>query len=247
MHFENLNFVIVEDETKSYELLSSILKEYCPGLKQLGWGRNKEEATKVLSLPNVNIAFLDIKLKDCLSFDILNELHQRTYSIIFTTAYEEFAIKAFKVEAIDYLLKPYSPTDVINAVNKVKKFQLTNQINLQVLLKDLQNKSDERISISTDEGISLILKKDIVHCEAEGAYSTIFLIDGSKIFVSKSLSELERELDSNKFIRVHSGHLVFLPHIKKYVKEDGGYLLMENGRKVPISRRKKQDVINLIR
>ncbi|HMS68661.1 MAG TPA: LytTR family DNA-binding domain-containing protein [Saprospiraceae bacterium] len=243
-----ISCLLVEDEVHSQDLLSTIIEEYCPQLRLIGIADSVKTAFSFLQENQVDLIFLDIELEDGNAFELLDLLPEQNFFIVFTTAYDSYAMQAFKVEAVDYLLKPYSPKDVILAVNKVvnrqEKLSVTS---LKKMLLERQENGISRISLSTSEGISLVAPNDIIYCTADGAYCTIHLKDKSHIMVSKTLGDIEGILHTEDFIRVHASHLVNIHCVKKYLRDDGGILLMENGKQIPISRRKKQEFLDRLK
>ncbi|MCB0647801.1 MAG: response regulator transcription factor [Saprospiraceae bacterium] len=244
----SISCLLIEDEVHSQDLLSSIIHEYCPQIRLIGMADSVKSAYDFLQNNDVELIFLDIELEDGNAFELLNILPERNFYIVFTTAYDSYAMQAFKVEAVDYLLKPYSPKDVIQAVHKVMSRQEKLSVAaLKKLLLDKHDTGGSRISLSTSEGISLVHPADIIYCTADGAYCTIFLKDQSYVMVSKTLGDIESMLDPEDFIRVHASHLVNINRVKKYLRDDGGVLLMENGKQIPISRRKKQEFLDRLK
>ena len=180
---------------------------------------------------------MDVEIKDGKSFEILEMIGEKNFQIIFTTAYDHYAIKAIKLGAIDYLLKPYSPNEVVKSVQKTRHV-ISNRYS-----SDGQN-TKNRLKLNSKEGIELVEKEEIIYCSAEGSYTIIYLIDDRKIILSKTLKELEQSEDFSIFERIHSSHLINKDHVKKYIRADGGWVLMSNGKELPVSRRKKQDFLD---
>jgi len=239
--------IIVEDELLSIDLLRSILLNYCPEVEVVGEASNYEDAVVLLQNTCCDIVFMDIQLHDQTSFEVISQLDYRNFSIIFTTAFHHYAIEAFKVEAIDYLLKPYTPKQVIVAVDKAKKkLESIPNSTLNALLNKMSRKDTNRIGLTTQDGILFVDKNEIIHCIADGSYCKVFLTCKEQILLSKSLGEIEQLLTSENFIRVHTSHLVNVEHIRQFLKEDGGELILTNGNHIPVSRRKKMDLLNLI-
>lgn len=235
-----LRAAIIENEVSAQHLLSKIIEEYCPNLSLIGIAATITEAKELLETEKPELVFLDIQLDDGDGFELLDLLESQSPKIIFTTAYDNHAIRAIKYNAMDYLLKPISPQEVIRAVQKVTDANrnITNE-EFRKLIEQLNAHNDGKLSIHTAEGISLIPLQDIIRIEADGAYSYIYLTDGSREVVSKSIGTLENEIHPKTFIRVHSSHIIQTNHLRKYVKEDGGYALMKDGAQVPVSRRRK--------
>lgn len=230
--------VIIENEVKAQRLLTKIIKEYCTELEIIGLAKTISAGRKLILDDNPDLIFLDIRLDDGDGFDLLDVLQTQELKVIFTTAFNDYAIKAFKYEAIDYLLKPISPKDVMQAVEKVSKIR-DSQLSYKKLKSLLEHTQDNKLSISTQEGISIIPKSEIVRVEGDGAYATIHLLNGEKEMVSRSIGHLEKEISSDNFLRVHTSHLINKHYLRKYIREDGGYALMTNGSQVPVSRRKR--------
>ena len=230
--------IIIENELKAQRLLTKIINEYCTELDILGVAKSISAGRQLILEKEPELIFLDIQLDDGDGFDLLDVLKTQNLKIIFTTAFNDYAIKAFKYEAIDYLLKPISPKDVMKAVEKATKIS-ESQLSYTKLKALLDRVQDDRLSIKTNEGISMIPKSEIVRIEGDGAYATIYLMNGQKEMVSRSIGNLEKEISSDNFLRVHTSHLINKNHLRKYIREDGGYALMSNGAQVPVSRRKK--------
>ncbi len=240
-----LRTVVIEDEIDSQKLLTKIINEYCIDLEIVGLAENILDGKVIIESQFPDLVFLDIELKDGNSFQLLESLEKRQFKIIFTTAYQEYALKAFKYEAVDYILKPYSPKQVIAAVERVKKRQYDETIynRLDYLVKQSTKNKHERISIPTLEGVSLFNINDILRLEADRTYCYIYLSDGTKVMVSKPLKEISNMLPETMFFRSHSGHLLNVNYVGKYLNEDGGYALMSDGAQVPVSRRRKKEFL----
>lgn len=203
-----------------------------------------EEALQAMRKVNPQILFLDVEMPFMTGFDFLNALGPTAASIIFTTAYDQYAIQAFKVNAVDYLLKPIDREDLINAVKKVEqKPQALNQELLTGLIRSAieQQSSPRKITIHTVDGIHLLPVEDIIYCKSDGAYSYIYLREQSPMMVSKNLSEMEELIHSARFFRVHKSHLVNQDHIVRVNKTEGGDVIMSNDDRVPISRQRRAE------
>lgn len=239
-----LTVLIIENEPKSQQLLSSILEEYCPSIHLLGIAANFKQATNLIETAKPELVFMDIELDGTNAFEILESITNKHFQLIFTTAYAEHALKAFRHEAIDYILKPYSPTQVIQAVNRVKN-RLNNEVSIEnieaILQKQLGPIAEPKFSVSTSDGIHIIKLKNLIRVEANGAYATIYQVGQKSIIVSKTMKDIEKYLMGDQFYRVHDSHIINTNFIKLYSKEDGGSIVMENGDVIPISRRRKQE------
>ena len=240
-----LKAIIIEDEIAATNLLSKIIRDYCPQINLVGDASNIATGIELIEKSHPELVFLDLRLQDKLSFEILDQIQDRAFYLIITTAYDEYAVKAFKYDAIDYILKPYVPKDIIAAINRVveKKQSLSVFKKLHALLD--QSKKEERISLATNEGIRLCKADEILRMEADGSYCKVYLKDETLI-LSKPLAEIERNLPKEIFLRVHKGHTINKNYVKSFKNADGGYIEMSDGTQVPIARRRKQDFINQI-
>lgn len=245
-----LRAVIVEDELRSRETLSGLLKLYCKNLEVVGEAENVSEGLAVIRQKNPDVVFLDIQMPDGSGFKLLEKIEKIEFDVIFTTAYDQFAIKAIRYSALDYLLKPIFPDDLINAVNKAEKNKqsLKSNSNIQVLLENISRPPAEppKIILSTSEKINVVRVDEIVRCESDNYYTMFYFTDGKRLLISKTLKEQEELLGEHNFIRPHKSHLINVKYIKSYLKTDGGVILMDDGSKVPVSRRKKEHIIEII-
>jgi len=240
---------IVENEPSAQQLLTSLIEEYKPDFAILGIASTIEKAIHLINELNPELLFLDIELDDGTSFEILNSIDSSKCKIIFTTAYDNFAIEAFKFNAIDYLLKPYSPMQFVRAVDKAIKVKTKDQ-NYKNLIEAIKpnNKSDfQKFTISTENGIHIVKVNEIVRMEADGSYCKIYLNRGNLIIASSSLTKIESKLNPDQFKRVHKSHLVNIDQITQFSYEDGGYLILRNNEKIPVSRRRKQEILSALK
>lgn len=238
--------IIIEDEYDAQMLLTSILEQYCPDVTVLGTASTIADGKRLIIEEKPDIVFLDIQLGEETGFELLDQLSGHSFKLIITTAYQDFALKAFEYEAIDYVLKPYSPKSILLAIERVKKQVVDNQVykRLESLLS--RQKSLSKVSLPTSEGYTMLCSSNIVHLVADRSYSYVHLSSAEKLLLSKSLKEIEALLPSASFFRLHASHLVNLNHVEKYVKDDGGYVLMSDGKQVPIARRRKAEFLELL-
>jgi two-component system LytT family response regulator len=235
-----IDTVIIDDEPDALGYLQAIIRQFCPGLIVVGSASTVSEAVELISSRQPQLVFLDVQLTDGTGFDILKQLEKRNFEVIFTTAHETHAISAFRVNAIDYLLKPVDILELKEAVAKVETAINANEFtNYDALLEHPSAKAPEKIAVSFAKGYEYIEIEKIIRIEAERSYSVIYLVSGKKILVSRSLSEFCKSLRGKPFFRVHNSHLVNLAHVKLFVRSDGGYLEMIDGASVPLSRNKK--------
>jgi two-component system LytT family response regulator len=241
-----LKVVIVDDEIKAINSLELILSEYCQNLKIVGRAGNVVEAIKEIQNKKPDIVFLDIEMPYGTGFDVLESIPERNFAVIFTTAYNDYAIKAIKANADDYLLKPVDIEELLIAVKKaqekIQKPAFTDPVKESQVYSG-QNHIPKKIPLATNEGCEFVNLDDIVRVAAEGSYSTIFLSDKRKVMVSKNLKEIEDMLQSSFFYRVHKSHLINLLLVKRLIRIDGGTIEMTDGSHVALSRRNKEEFI----
>jgi len=245
-----LRAVIVEDEKRSRETLSGLLKLYCKNLEVVGEAENVRGGLDIIQRKDPDVVFLDIQMPDGSGFKLLEQIKQIKFDVIFTTAYDQFAIKAIRYSALDYLLKPIFPNDLVNAVKKAEKnkqLQKSNE-NIKVLLENINLPPAEspKIILSTSEKINIVKVDEIIRCESDNYYTMFYFTNGKRLLVSKTLKEQEELLGEHNFIRPHKSHLINVKYIKSYLKSDGGVILMEDGSKIPVSRRKKEYIMEII-
>lgn len=242
--------IIIEDEKMSRETLRRLLEKYCPTVEVVaeadGYRKGIEEIRKF----SPDVIFLDIQMPDGSGFRLLEELDEIDFEIIFTTAFDQFAIKAIKYSALDYLLKPIIPQDLAEAITRVekKKAEKTRKKNLEVIPQGaaMNDERSQKIVLSTSEMIHVISVDDIIRCESDNYYTYFYFVDGRKLLVSKTLKENEELLSQYDFIRPHKSHLINIKYIKSYVRQDGGHILMSDGTRIPVSRRKKDKMMEII-
>lgn len=244
-----LTALIVDDIAESRINLQADLKDYCSNVEVVGEAESVISALKAIKEVKPQIVFLDIHLGDGTGFDILELLPQIDFKVIFTTASDAFAIKAFKYSAIDYLLKPIDPDELVQAVeHAIGQYRLEHQ-QVELLMESMQQKDKtppQKLALSTQEKIHVVDIQSIIRCESNDNYTTFFFTDGTKVMVSKTLKTYDQLLKDADFLRVHQRHLVNQKHVREFVKTDGGYLIMDNGSNVPVSTRKRAEVVEAI-
>jgi two-component system LytT family response regulator len=227
-----------------------MLERYCRNVVVVAEADSYRSGLEVIREHKPDVVFLDIQMPDGSGFRMLEELEKIDFEIIFTTAFDEFAIKAIKYSALDYLLKPIDPEELVNATRKVESKLSTQEVNqnIQVLLDNIKSRDADphKIVLSTSEKIHVIETDQIIRCESDNYYTNFFLADGKKILVSKTLKENEQLLSDHNFIRPHKSHLVNVKFIKGFLRSDGGYIEMTDGSKIPVSRRKREKIIEVI-
>lgn len=237
---------IVEDELHSRESLKHLLRDFCPQVELCGAAATVEEAITLIRAEKPALLFLDIELQNGTGFDLLRQLPEPDFDVIFTTAFEQYAIQAIKMSSLDYLLKPIDIDELQEAVAKAieKQHHQQHKAQLELLLANIgarQPAVQNRICLSTADGLEFLHVNDILYCEAQGAYTTFHLRENRKIVVSKNLKEYEILLEGHAFMRVHNSFLINLREVQRYVKTEGGYILMKNNAHIGISIKKREE------
>jgi len=237
-----MKILLVDDENDALEALEWKLKNYVENV-EITTCNSPITAINIINKSKPDVVFLDIQMPEMDGFTMIEKLDNRDFNLIFTTAYDEFALKAIKVSAIDYLLKPIDKDELLQAMDKVKKssngYLLENKLHL--LLNNLNGNSD-KINISADGKVYLLEKDDVIMLKSDKSYTTIFLKSEQQILVSKTLKEVEKKFQFSEFYRVHNSYLVNLHHVKEYMKGLGGELIMTNGLTAGISRNRKAEL-----
>lgn len=243
-----LTAIIIEDYPEALTLLKNDLERDHPEIEVINTAQSVVEAAKLLRTTEPDILFLDIMLGDGTGFDILEIFPNLNSKIIFVTASDEYAIKAFKFAAIDYVLKPYSKSDLSAAIERAKSQIQPDQERLGILKDTLiaPDRKPDKISLHTLDKIIIVNLDDIIRCESDSNNTMFFLKDKRKIFVTKTLKYFSDMLKPYGYLRVHQSHLVNLQFISAFIKTDGGYLMLNNGENVPVSVRKKAEVIEIL-
>ncbi|MBJ2126836.1 LytTR family DNA-binding domain-containing protein [Flavobacterium sp. IB48] len=239
--------IIIEDEQRIREALSIMLEMVAPEeIQIIAYAESVEEAVKLIDRMQPDLVFMDIMLQNGTGFDVLKQVSFNSFHLIFTTAYEQHAINAFKYSAIDYLLKPIDPDELKTAIERISLLQ--ERVLEKQQLSELQNnlsKTPDRIILPTQEAMYVVKLEQIIRCETSGSYTTFFLIDGRKIMVSKPLKNYEDLLEPPMFFRIHQSHLINVNSIISYSRE--GMVHMNDKSVVPISRGKKEQFFKLMK
>lgn len=238
--------VIVDDESKSRQTIRNFIEKYAPELFVVGEADSVESAVSLIEKVKPELLFLDIQMPDGTGFDLLGQLSYSNFKLIFCTSFDQYAVKAFRYSAIDYILKPIDPDIFIGAVRKIirEKSDNTTEDKLEVLK---QNKiSFTRLALHSAEGINLVKVENIIRCESSVNYTKFVLNGLPNILVTKTLKEYDELLSSQDFIRIHKSHLVNMNYIKKYIKGEGGWVEMHDGSKIEVSRRKKETLMQAL-
>lgn len=239
--------ILVDDEKHGLETLAILLGDYCPEVKVMDKCTSAKKALEAIENIQPDLVFLDIEMPVMNGFELLEQFDEIPFTVIFTTSYDQYAIKAIRFSALDYLLKPVDPKELVAAVHKVsrKKHAPTNE-QLQLLMDQLQHKEKRltKIAVPTLEGFELIPADEVIHCEADDNYAHLFLKNKTKVTASRSLKDIEEQLkEFPNFVRVHHSYIVNLNEVVKYVRGEGGYLIMTDGSTINVSRSRKNTLL----
>ncbi len=243
---------MIDDEFQSRNFLNKMILQYFPEISVVGQVSTVEEGVKGIKEYNPDIVFLDIQMKGETGFDLLNRLPEINFALIFTTAFDQYAVKAFRFNAIDYLLKPIVTDELIEAVNKVKQrighTRSSSKEQVEQLYEDMKNpkKIHDKIAVPTGEGFIVIPINEIVYCHANSNYTEFYLTDKKCILSSYTLKQYDEILTAQSFFRVHRSYLINLAHVKKYRRGDGGEIIMSNGHEIELSRTHKDEFLHLL-
>jgi two-component system LytT family response regulator len=241
---EKIRTVLVEDERKSLLTLHALLDKYCPDIQVVGTAADVSQSRTLIESLKPELIFLDISLPDGNAFDLLNQIDEITFEIIFITAYNEYALKAFEFSALHYILKPVSHEDLIEAVHRFNRIRSNINISdrLEVLNQSL-NHNFSRISLPSSEGLIIIDIDKITRIEASSNYSIFYLLSGESHIVSRSMNYFEKILSDMNFVRIHNTHIVNLDYVRKYNKGRGGMITMEDNTQLTVSAGRKKEFL----
>lgn len=237
--------VIIDDEAKSRQTLHNFIRKYAPALEVIGEADCVEKAVKLIESEKPELVFLDIQMPDGTGFDLLGQVMFNDFKLIFCTSYDQYAVKAFRFSAIDYLLKPLDPDIFIAAIKKISQ-ENESQIKEKLEVLNTNKNNFSRIALHSADGINLVNIDDIIRCESNVNYTKFILKDQSNILVTKTLKEYDEMLSNQGFIRIHKSFLVNINHVNKYIKGDGGWVLMSDDAKIMVSRRKKDQLMEAL-
>ena len=239
---------IVDDEADARQLLRSMITSLCPDVEICGEAECVASAYVLIRQTQPHAVLLDISLEEENSFDLLDKFKQPDFQVIFTTAHNEFALKAFRYHALDYLLKPINPVELAQTIDRVQEETSSNYPNrVKNLLESTRSGQLNKIALSSQEGMVFLRLDQIIRVESEGSYSTFYLQNQERHVVSRPMREFEDLLPKELFFKLHQSHLINLTFVKKILREEGGYALMEEGGKVPIARRRKDEFLEAMR
>lgn len=241
--------LIIDDEAHMRDSLEKLLIKHCPQVKVIGSANGVCSGVMAIKELNPDAVLLDVQLGDGTGFDLLAAFSPIAFKVIFITAYENYALQAFRFSAVDYLVKPVNPLMLVGAIEKAVEL-IQDHFNIQVKvleenLKASQNQQ-KKIIIKTTDNIYLLEVKDIISCESDDCYTTLHSANGDHIMVSKTLKEYEDLLSGLGFYRVHKSWLINLSHIRRFERQDGGSIVLTNNMKIPVASRKKDEMLDLL-
>ncbi len=242
--------LIIDDEKHCSDNLEWQLKQYCPEIEVITVCNSAEKGLQQINRQQPQLVFLDVEMPVMTGFEMLEALTEINFDIIFTTGFDQYAIRAIKFGALDYIVKPIDKDELIDAVNKFQKNTQRDSLRqLTALLSHIKKSNDlsfQKIALPTMHSYELVPLNNIVVCESINNYTQVKLNNGEQILISKSLKQIEELLDMPPFYRVHNSYLVNLQYAIRYIKGDGGYLVLNNNMNIPVSRSKKEELLNLI-
>lgn len=242
-----MNTLIVEDERKSREVLKHLLEEYCPAVCVTGMAANVAEAREIIREQMPDMVFLDIEMPGGNGFRLLEDFFPAPFSVVITTSYNQYAVRAIRFSAVDYLLKPIEAGELRAAVERAaNKTGMVHQEQRLALLKQSLEKSAGKIALPTMEGFHFVAVSEIEYCEADGNYTHVYLVNGQNILVSRTLKEFDDLLSEAGFFRIHQSYLVNLRYMRKFVKAHSS-LVTDSGKSLPVASRKKEAFISFLK
>jgi two-component system LytT family response regulator len=247
-----LKSIVVDDEYNARNNLKMILEDFCPEVEVVGIAESTDKARSLIKQLSPDLVFLDIKMPKEDGFAFLESMPDRNFSVVFTTAHSEFALKAFKANALDYIEKPINIEDLKNAVNKVMLYhvgKLNIDNDLPAAGKEEKNTqiSKDRISLATRDGFTMVKNEEIIHLEASDNYTMIYMTDNRRFLSCKNIKVYEESLNKEVFFRVHKSHIINIAHhLKGFTRNEGNIALLSNNKQIPVARRKLQDFLQRI-
>ncbi len=241
--------IIVDDEKHCREVLEHLLHKHCSQVKIIASCSGAEEALSALAKQQPDILFLDIEMPGMNGFDLLEKFQHPEFEIVFTTAYNEYAIKAIKHSALDYLLKPVDKDELLQTIERAREQKLLKASQRVDNLLEILNmkKKSRRFAVPTLEGLIMVDPETILYCESDSAYCKLFFIHQERpLVISKTLKDVEEVLQTDEFCRIHHSYLINMRCVQRYVRGEGGEVIMNNGAHLPVSRSRKQDFLNLL-
>jgi len=245
-----LKAIVIDDEKGASESLCNIIQAKCPEVKIVAEAHTVNSALIAIQNNKPDLIFLDIQLGNETGFELLEKIGQHDFEVIFTTAYDKYAIRAIKFAALDYLLKPIDTDELVAAIRKaeLKRSESSRNDNIPILLNNRKKESiSQTIGLPTLKGFNFVEISDIIRLEASGSYTMCIFKNKEKVLVTHLLKEFEELLDDSNFFRVHHSHLINVKYIKQYIRGDGGEIVMADDSVIPVSKRKKLELLGMMR
>lgn len=236
--------IIIDDERDSTELLHLQLTQKCPQVEILGKYTSSPAGLKAIEKLQPDLVFLDIEMPIMNGFELLENISNLNFTVIFITAYDQFALKAFRFNALDYLVKPVETADLIDAVSKAERNIRTYHTQLSHLQKQLRGEPLTKIAVPDHHGVMFIDLSEILYAESNNNYTKLILVDGRQFTISKTLGDVQDVLEERNFLRIHRQYIVNLNKIKQFFRGEGMYLIMDNGKNIPVARNQKDKLID---
>ncbi|MBK7220464.1 MAG: response regulator [Saprospiraceae bacterium] len=244
-----LTALIIDDEEKGRLVLRQKLADHCPDVVVIGEADGGENGKSMIESLRPDVVFLDIEMPGINGFEMLNKLNEKNFHLIFTTAYNQYAIKAIKFAAFDYLLKPIDIEELKAAISRIRNLKtadVSGQLEVLTLNSQKSIKNFNKIAIPTLDGFSFFDLNELIHLDADSNYTLLHFTENRKILASRTLKEFEDQLEEERFIRLHNSHLVNVSFITRYIKGEGGQVVLANGKIIDVSRRKKADLMKML-
>mgnify|MGYP003108852647 CR=1 FL=1 len=250
-----IHAILIDDDKNLREGMKKLLALFAPNIKIIGEADSVATGVEAMDTLQPQVVFLDIQLNDGTGFDILEKVAEKNEAInsniVFITAHEQYAIKAFRFSALDFLLKPVDPEELQKVIEKIESVveKKNDFSHIDLLLENIRKNVDnfKRIALSTSDGIHLFDISDIIRCESEDNYTKFYINNHKTVLISKTLKEYEELLAEHNFERIHQSHLINLNYLKSYIKKDGGYVIMADGSRLPISQRKRDRLQTILK
>ena len=241
--------ILIDDERNALEMMEWLIKTYCPQVEIVDMCTSAQQGIESINAHKPDVIFLDIEMPRMNGFDMLEQFDKLFFDVVFCTAYDQFAIKAFKYSALNYLLKPVDPEDLKATIARIEERKsIPSKEQFELLFQNIHQpvkSTPQRIALTTGDGMIFVPTTDIIYCEAESNYTSVVLANGKKVVVSKVLKDIDEAVSGPDFCRVHSSFLINVNRIKKYVRGDGGYLIMDDDTNISISRNRRQEFMEL--
>jgi two-component system LytT family response regulator len=247
-----INALIVDDELSAIESLKWELSNFCSKVKIIDTFTNPTEAISAINYLKPNVVFLDIEMPELDGFQLLKKLSYRNFDLIITTAYNQYAIQAFKENAIDYLLKPVDPDELVKAMDKIKKNKTDNQFGgniekiFEKIISEKTGNKSKRVPLALSDRVVMVDKNDIMYCKSEGNYTHVIMKNGKDYLLSKSIKSVVELIPQAEFIRVHKSFIVNTNYITEYLRGDGGEIILTNKDNIPVSRTHKAKLLETL-